>query len=94
MKIEGIVSLFKFTEYSILQNFHYLQIKQELSSDDESKENENDPQPETTATISDTSKSKHIVSPEKTKKTDPTTPLIINCDTSSCQKMEPSKVLQ
>lgn len=85
-------------------NFEYtyvliiiFQEKQELSSDDESKENENEllqSQPNKTVRISDCNKSKAVVasSPEKGRKSDPSVSLSINCDTP--QKTDETKMLQ
>lgn len=68
--------------------------KAELSSGDESKENETESQPDKTARISDSTKTKPPVTPEKSKKTDPTAPLTINCDTASSPSTKSSKMLQ
>lgn len=72
----------------------YQMEKAELSSDDESKENETESQPDKTARISDSTKTKPPVIPEKSRKVDPTTPLTINCDTASSPSINASKLLQ
>lgn len=68
--------------------------KGELSSGDESKENETEPQPDKPIRISDIHKIRTPVTPDKFKRTDPTASLSINCDTPSPQKTSPAKMLQ
>lgn len=69
--------------------------EKDSSSDDESKGNETEsPQPEKTARVSDSLKTKGVSPPERAKKNDPTTPLTINCDVFPSQKPDSAKVLQ